>query len=438
MLGAVRTPVDRVSATDLVSLASDTGPTPMQVAAVLVFAAGLDPAAVEAAIARRIVTVPRLRQRLVRVPPGLGRPVWVDDASFKVSRHLDRTSCPPPGDEPALLDLAAALATRRLPRSRPLWSATLVTGLADGRAALIMVFHHVLADGIGGLAILASLVDGVPGAPLSPFPAQAPTHRELAADAWRSRLAALSRLPRLGSIVRPALTELAGRPALVERCSLNRPTGPRRRLAVVRADLAHVRAAAHRCSATVNDALLAAIVGALRTLLAARGERIETITVSMPVAARRATTAAHLGNSVGVRPVALPTAGATVSRLARIAPITKAQKSVVPGASAALTDPVIRALGALGLVNRVVNRQRLVHTFVTNLRGPEQPVTIGGATVEAVIPISATMGNVALAFAALSYAGTLSVTVVADPDHVPDLAVLAEALQAELDTLTCS
>ena len=40
--------------------------------------------------------------------------------------------CPPPGDERALLDLAADQLGEPLPRSRPLWSATFVTGLAGG------------------------------------------------------------------------------------------------------------------------------------------------------------------------------------------------------------------------------------------------------------------------------------------------------------------
>ena len=49
-----------------------------------------------------------------------------------------------------------------LPRSRPLWSATFVTGLADGGTGLVIVMNHVLADGIGGLAVLARLVDESP------------------------------------------------------------------------------------------------------------------------------------------------------------------------------------------------------------------------------------------------------------------------------------
>lgn len=55
--------------------------------------------------------------------------------------------------------MAAELTCEPLPRSRPLWSATFVTGLADSGTGLILVMHHVLADSIGGLALLARLAD---------------------------------------------------------------------------------------------------------------------------------------------------------------------------------------------------------------------------------------------------------------------------------------
>jgi len=42
---------------------------------------------------------------------------------------------------------------------------------------------------------------------------------------------------------------------------------------------------------------------------------------------------------------------------------------------------------------------------------------------------------VALSFLALSYAGVLTVTLIADPDAVPELSDLAALLQAELDAL---
>ena len=153
-------------------LASDVGPVPMQAGAVLMLDAGpdFDLAAAKATLAARITAVPRLRQRLVRAPLGCGRPIWVDDRAFDIEAHVRSVPCQPPGDEAALLELVTAIATRPLPWSRPLWSATFVTGLASGRVALIVVFHHVLADGIGGLAVLASLVDSAPGAASAPLP----------------------------------------------------------------------------------------------------------------------------------------------------------------------------------------------------------------------------------------------------------------------------
>src|SRR6266508_2321504 len=82
------------------------------------------------ALRERLRAVPRLRQRIARVPPGCGPPVSIDDAEFAIERHVEHIDCPPPGDQTALLDVAATLVTRPLPVDRPLWAAALVTGLA--------------------------------------------------------------------------------------------------------------------------------------------------------------------------------------------------------------------------------------------------------------------------------------------------------------------
>ena len=79
-----------------------------------------------------------------------------------MARHFAVLTCPEPGDEHALLAAAAEISVQPLPRDRPLWSATLITDLSDNRSALMLVVHHVVADGIGGLAALAQLVDGSP------------------------------------------------------------------------------------------------------------------------------------------------------------------------------------------------------------------------------------------------------------------------------------
>ena len=301
----------------------------------------------------------------------------------------------------------------------------------------MVVFHHVLADGIGGLAVLARLVDGIPVESDRFFPHPPPLTRDLFADALRSRARVVARLPATWGRLRDAAAELGGGGSpRAPRCSLNRPIGIRRALAVAHADLGAVQAAAHAQGGTVNDVVLTAVTGALRTLLADRGERVDRLVISMPVSARRRAAVAELGNRVGVIPVGVPTTGEPTRRLAAVVRITRRRKTAAPGSSAALLAPMFRTLAKAGVFGWFIDRQRRVNTFVSNVRGPEHRLAFLGAPVIDVIPVPMIAGNVTVAFAALSYAGRLVVTVVADPGRCPDLPTVAHALQRELDLLT--
>ncbi len=432
-------PVERLSAQDMTQLASDVGPAPWQVGAILRLEGGseAETATLLDSVGHRLAAVPRLRQVLRRTPVACGRPIWVDDPDLDLREHLRTLPCPPPGDEQALLDLAASLVTERLPFARPLWRATLVTHLAGGDAALVVVFHHVLADGIGGLAILANLVDGAPEPVRVPDPRPAPARVELAKDAARGRVAAAKRWRELVPTLRQAVTELRTGSGLVPATSLNAPTGSRRRLVVARVDLARLRTTAHGRSATVNDVVLTAVAGALGSLLGRRGESVDRLVVSVPVSGRAAE-GAGLGNAVGVLAVDLPLDGSPGTRLRRIAATTRAHKGSIRGASAAVLGPLFRGLAAVGAFRWFVNRQRVVNVYETNLRGPDRPLGLAGHRVTDVLPVTALAGNVSLSFAVLSYAGRLSVVVVADPDLHPDLTVLGEELQRELDRLAAA
>ncbi|GIH95782.1 wax ester/triacylglycerol synthase domain-containing protein [Planobispora siamensis] len=434
--------IERAGSADL---AMGSRSAPQQIGALLTLEAapGFDGTAATRLLAERVRAVPRLRQRLVRVPPGCGRPVWADDPAFDAGRHVRCAPCPEPGDEQALLDAATAVVNEPLPRSRPLWAVVFVTGPAGDVLGMVVVLDHVVADGIGGLAVLAGLVDQA--APASsarevPFPRRPPSTRELAADALRERLRALRRVPAFWRAVRVAVTASGGlRPAPAERCSLLRPVGPRCRVEAVHADLAGLRAAAHRCGGTVNDALLTAITGALRTLLAHRGESVDVFSVAVMVAARRTAGADRLGNEVVPLIVALPGAdGPPSRRLERVAAILRARKATqaeIP--LTALSGPLFRVAARLGLYRRYMRRQRRLHTLVSNMRGPDRPLSFAGAPIRAVVPIAvAEGGNITVSFEALSYAGTLTVAVLADPGNVPDLPVLTAALRAELHALT--
>lgn len=432
--------VDRASPADLMQLATDVGPAPMNVGAVLVMdpVPGFTVAAAARLLAGRIAAVPRLRQRLRRAPPGCGRPYWADDAEFDLRRHIRYRACPEPGDQRALLDVAAAVLTEPLPRSWPLWTATFISGLADGSTGLVMVMNHVLADGVGGLAVLARLADEIsarsPSVPPASFPVPAPGIRSLAAEAWAGRARSLSHPASTLRTIRQGVTELggAGQSRRMPRTSLNRPVGPRRRFDVVAADLAAVRDLGHARGGTVSDVLAASAAGALRALLASRGERLDLVTLSMPVSARQITSAMQLGNQVGVMPVTLPAAGDLTVRVSEVAAITRERKQAARGTSATLLGPVFRFLAPTGLLRWLIDRQRQIHAFATYLHGPAERFSFAGAPVTVVIPLIGVTGNVPVSFVALSYAGTLRITVASDPGRVPDVAVLTAALRRDL------
>ena len=433
---------DRIGPSDVQQLVTDVGPVPANVGAVLVLDTppDVDADAMRQVLTTRLSSIPRLRQRLMDAPWGGGRPVWIDHPQFDAGHHVDVVRCPVPGDPPALMELAVSTVTQPLDRGAPMWRARIVTGLEGGQVAVVLVLHHVLADGIGGLAVLNEVVDGAATAPprgpgtLRPRPA--PSAAELRTDAAASRLRALRQWPRRLAAVAPAVTELrhsgSGR---APRTSLNVPTGRRRRAVAVDIALDPVRTAARAHNGTVNDALLAAVSGAVEDVLRGRGEHVASLVVSVPVSARATASTGQLGNQVGVMAVRVPTGGPVGTRVDHIARVTRAQKTGRRGSSAAVVAPAFRLIASLGLFRVMIDRQPWVNTFLTTMRGPDQPLAIGGATIRRMIPVTIATGNVGVAFAALSYAGTLTVSVITDPDVVPEQDLLASAVARELHAL---
>ena len=433
---SARAVIERASANDLMQRRFASCPAARQIGLLLVLDRDRDvgPAGLRAVVVARIPGVARLRQRLVTVPLGCGRPVWVDDPAFDVDHHLGASVCPPPGDERALLDLVAAVVAEPLSAERPLWRATFVHGLADGRVGLLVVVDHVMVDGTGGLAALAHLVDGAATGSERDFPSGVPSHRTLLLDASRSRLRSLRRawpaIRRATTAVRQLRAGTTGR---ATRCSLNRPTGPTRRLGVARADLEAIRATAHAAGGTINDLALAVVTGALHDHLLERGEAPERLVVSVPVAGREPEGDDRYGNRSAVVPLSLPAAGDTRSRITEVGEITGALSAGERGATASVLAPVVRLLGALGVVAWYIDRQRRVNTFVTNLRGPDTRLHLAGLRVEEMVAVNAIDGNVTVAFGVLSYAGTLSLTVVTDRERGPDVERLTARVQDQLD-----
>ena len=453
---------ERLSVLDASNLRIEDAGLPMHVAALLILdqlppgspAAEPGVAAVRAAVAQWLPRVPRLRQVLSPLPPGNKTFGWAADPDFDIRGHVRARSVPPPGDESALLALCTQLNEQRLDRSRPLWEVWLLTGLADGRAAVLIRLHHVMADGMAAVTMMDALFEPEPQpAPvdLEPRPAGAGSLSPRAGDPAPAPEPGGARWPGPRPPARPAmslaatgrhvtglrrLAALPGQGARLTRegraprLSLNQRIGPHRRLLLIRADLERARAAGHAQGGTVNDVVLAAVAGGMRGLLAGRAELVPDMVVkaSVAVSLRRPGYQPAAGNQVGVMIVPLPAGEADPGRcLGQIARATAERKRRPP------YQPNARFLQRW--MARAMARQRLVNVLVSNLPGPSGPRYFAGARITEIFQIGVVQGNVTVSTGVLSYAGQLNFAVLADRDAVPDLDAFGTGARATLGQL---
>ena len=435
--------IERASSADLAFLAMEAGKVPEQFAGILL----LEPSGdfslprIRQVISERVLAIPRLRQRLIKVPVGCGRPVWVDDHDFHIDHHVRAVSCRPPGDERSLFDTALSVILEPLPKKAPLWSVVLITELADDTAAVVVLLHHVIADGLGGLNVLAALVDPGVEPPGVPFPRPRPPLPVLARDALLMRFRGVRQAAGSWRSLRRAMFAGGGfRPDPAVPCSLLQPTSSGLRMAVVRLERARLAAAAHRNGATTNDAILVAVGAALHQILLSRGEWVDPIAITVPVSGRSSRPGPAVGNLVSPMLVDVPTIGAVGERLAQVEAAVRAHKAEATGPPPiAILGGLFRVVARLGGYRYYFNHQRRFHTLVTHVRGPVEPMTLDGHPVSEAIPVAVgERGNMTVSFEALSYAGMLTITVIIDPEHGPDLDDLTRRLHHELESIIAS
>jgi diacylglycerol O-acyltransferase / wax synthase len=87
---------------------------------------------------------------------------------------------------------------------------------------------------------------------------------------------------------------------------------------------------------------------------------------------------------------------------------------------------------------RLTARQRFLNLSVTNVPGPPVPLYVAGARLLELFPVAPILGNQTLTVGALSYAGQLNLTAMADQDTCPDVEVFAHGVRSALDDLAQS
>lgn len=415
-------------------------------------------------IRSRVHQLPRLRQRLLYPPLGLGTPFWVDYPEFDIHRHLSRVSLPAPGTEAQFRGLVGELLAPPLDRSKPLWELILVEGFEDDRFAIVYKTHHAMADGISAVDIGMLLFDVEPkwepaGDEVPWTPARSPSKLALLARAGSGVAATLARMARWlrralaepGRARRRAADGLIGlwevtwnlaRPA--PPVPLNAKIGAKRSFCWANFDLADFKHVKNALGGTVNDVTLTVVAAALRRWLLERDVAVDGLELKalVPVSIRTENEHGELGNKLTAMRGPLPVGVADpVERLHAVSAAMDALKaSKQPlGAEAiwGLNDwfrdfapPVL--LSPTAAINFST---RLFNLLVTNFPGPQVPFYVLGRELTAVYPIGFLAKDHALAIAILSYNGQVGFGLLADPGNLPDAERIAGHLAASVEEL---
>jgi WS/DGAT/MGAT family acyltransferase len=408
---------------------------------------------------KRLQLVPRFRQKLLSVPFGLGRPVWVDDPHFNIEYHVRHTALPAPGDDEKLKRLTARIMSQQLDRSKPLWEIWFAEGLSGDRWALVSKTHHCLVDGVSGADIMSVILDLTPEGqeidqePWRPEPE--PTADALLVDALKERLTSPAEALRIlqSSVLDPAKVPnrvvesvkalgafVGGSLDFAPASSLNTQVGPHRRFETVLVDLEELKRIKNSLGGTVNDVVLSVVSGGLRLLLKARGERIEDLELRamVPVSVRADQDKGALGNQVASIWAPLPVSEADPVK--RLHFVTSKMRDLKDSGQA-VGAQLLTSLGEyapptiLSQAARLVARQRAYNLVVTNVPGPQFPLYSLGREMKEVYPVVPLSGNTTIGIALLSYNGTVGFGILGDFDAAPDLAVLAEGIEKSIAEL---
>lgn len=407
------------------------------------------------------------RQKLVTVPLGIDHPYWVEDAEFDLEFHVRHIALPRPGDWRQLCIQAARIHSRPLDLAKPLWEMYViegldgVEGLPHGSFATLTKIHHAAVDGVTGAEIMAAVhdltADSKPPTPTVLWkPESNPTGTELMFRTAINNVRQPLRFARvLGELAPPAIRAALERrgqkpddeTGSVPRTRFNETVSAHRVFEARTFALAQIKQIRKRVEgATVNDVVLAVCAGALRRYLDQHGELPqESLTAFAPISVRTADEQGTAGNQVSGMLVALHTQEADpIRRLARIHATTLDSKELTGAVGARnLTDLTQFMPGALaGLSGRLVARTGLMsrlspiaNTVITNVPGPQVPLYFTQARLVANFGMGLPLDGLGLFHAILSYNGTLTISITACREQVPDPAFYAECLQASFEEL---
>ncbi|MBK8987273.1 MAG: wax ester/triacylglycerol synthase family O-acyltransferase [Chloroflexi bacterium] len=438
----------------------------MMVTGVLTFKEVVELEVIKDVLRKRFLKFDRFQQRIMPNRLPLVAPYWEDDADFDLNAHIHRVALPAPGDQTALQELVSDLMSTPLDFSKPPWQMHLVENFGDG-CAIFVRLHHAVADGMALIYVLLSLTDMTPEASLN----HPPVAETSTGNGGRGGL--------LGALVKQATGTLRtarritgwvwdeGRETLINpshaldlavqgtdaavaagRLIFRTPDPP----TIFRGGLGAAKRAAWSkpirlkdvkaikavTGSTVNDVLIAAMVGGLRRYLLAREQPVDGLNfrAAVPVNLRKQAEMGTLGNKFGIVYLSLPVGIADPLDRLQVVHQRMEQLKNTPEAVVA-----IGILNAIGLSPSELQAQSVsmfaskATAVMTNVPGPPIPLYLAGKKIENLMFWVPQAGRVALGISILSYAGKVYLGVNTDAGLVPNPDEIIEGFYEEFDAL---
>lgn len=435
----------------------------------------------------RLPLLPALRRKLLAMPLGLSNPAWVD-ADPDLEEHIVEIPLPEGSGMAELEAQVAELHPVLLDRSRPLWKFHVFTGLEPGpegqpRVALYTQLHHAAVDGQAAVALAHVILD------LSPEPRAVDAIaargkkrgqlgtvgllRAAVSQQWKQTVKLARSLPSAASILgnmavgyvggaaagasvgklRQLLADVASQTTAVvrgktavsslgpaPRTRFNVSLSATRSFAAVTLPLAELNRTRKRHGASLNDAVLFVIGGALRRYFTKHGPLPrKPLIAAVPVSTRAAGDTTS-NNQATMTLMSLGTHLASpAERLAHVMASSQAMKaqmnqlkSLMPTDFPSLGIPWLMQAGAM-LYGRAKVAEKLpviANVVISNVPGPQMPLYLAGAKMITNYPTSIAVHGLALNVTVQTYNQSLDIGLMACGEALPETAELAAYVEA--------
>jgi len=446
---------------DLMFYLTETPDNPRHVGAVQIFRR---PARARKSLVKEIVEAYRAAVPVApfnRVPefPKVGFPRWREVDRFDMSHHVLHLALPPPGSNQQLHELIAELHAPIMDRHRPGWKTYVIEGLEGGRFALYHKVHHALVDGESGMQIMrrslsASAQDQTIRTTVSTRLTTSERSREVPQGLRRilekeaRNLAKRTLSVGRGSarLVESALEGLRGfseqqtRAFTAPHTPLNEPIYNARSITHCVFPLAGMKSIARCFGATLNDVALAVVDAGVERYLSELGRPPEhPLVCVVPVSLRDAEASEATTQTSAIWPLLGEVSAPVAQRLKTIMANTAAGKeelrSMGKDAAYAFAVMSFAMSETLVIAKPEVFGMLPANLLVSNVRGPDQPLYLNGAQLEALFPVSTLIVGLGLNVTFMSYDDKVVMGFTGNGSALPNIESMGHYTEQAFETL---